>query len=159
MVAARREGKWRHYRIALPSRKLLTGHLDVTFSFKPALAKEQEQRQSQRHAYRQIANHIKPQVFHAQPSPFGEDEQPQREGRHNNIHTEEGGDMVLEKLLEEQRHIKAISRQKWDELRKRKDSAENRHRKVKPLHKQLSRLRDLAKQRMITCSVKQCATA
>lgn len=49
--------------------------------------------------------------------------------------------MILEKLPEEQRHIKAMCRQKRDELRKRKNRAENRCDKIKPLHKHLHKLK------------------
>src|SRR5205085_7622992 len=67
--------------------------------------------------------------------------QPQYERRHDDIHAEEGGDMVLEKLSEEQRHIKAVCRQKRDELQERKNRTQDSCDKIKPLHKHLFLLR------------------
>ena len=107
----------------------------MAFGIELALPKEKEQRQSRRDAERDIANNIEPEISHPAPPSLGKDKEPQRHRRDDDIQTEESGDVRLEKLPEEQRHVKAMRRQKRNELRKRKHRAENRRDKVKPLNK------------------------
>src|SRR6266852_8993866 len=57
--------------------------------------------------------------------------------------------MILEKLLEEQWRIKAIGRQKRDELPKRKNRPQSRYDKIEPLHKHLYKLKSSAYRRII----------
>ena len=89
------------------------------------LAHVKEQRQPKRYADQKSRDDRKPKPSHTEPAAVGKNENPQHERRNDDVNSEEAGDTVCEKLMNEKREVQSVLQKPRHKLPIRQDQAKD----------------------------------